>query len=129
MIKKIGFDVHGVIDSDPEFFSLLIQDLLKTGWEVHIITGKAQETVEKELQLMNITYTHLFSIADYHKNISTVINYDEKGNPWMDKKLWDRTKGDYCLRENILLHIDDTERYKNYFKTNFSLFNKVVHNI
>jgi len=121
-VKKIGIDIHHVIDADPQFFSILTQDLIFMGWEVHILTGPPKEKALKELSLWNIRFTHLFSIADYHVTNGTQINYDENGNPWMDKEIWDRTKGDYCARESILLHIDDTERYQKYFKTHFCLF-------
>jgi len=123
-IKKIGIDIHNVIDADPQFFSMFTQDLISMGWEVHILTGPPKEKALKELLMWDIKFTHLFSISDYHIAMGTPINYDGKGNPWMDKDAWDRTKGDYCFREGILLHIDDTERYQQYFKTHFCLFKK-----
>ena len=120
---KLGLDIHGVIDTDPLFFSKLTKDLISTGWEVHIITGPSAEKVKKELSSWNIFYTHIFSILDHHISLGTKIDY-VGDKPYMDAVLWDRTKGDYCYREGINLHLDDTERYKNYFKTPFSLFNK-----
>jgi len=126
-MKKIGLDIHGVCDSNPEFFSDLSKDLVSTGWEVHIITGPTKAKAIPELEKYKITYTHFFSIEDYHIARHTPMSYDEKGNPWMDKETWDKTKGEYCQREGVLLHLDDTEKYKAYFKTSFasySAFNK-----
>ena len=45
---------------------------------------------------------------------------DEKGRPWMDDDIWDRTKGDYCKKHQIDFCIDDTERYGDYFETPFA---------
>ena len=121
-IKKLGVDLHGVIDASPELFSDLSKVLVASGWEVHIITGPTYEKSIKEIEKYNICFTNFFSIEDYHKSLGTKITYDNKGNPWMDKNIWDKTKGEYCLREEIDIHIDNTAEYGNYFKTNFLLF-------
>ena len=36
---KLGLDIHGVVDSMPEFFSFLTDSFIKNGGEVHLITG------------------------------------------------------------------------------------------
>ena len=36
---KFGFDIHGVIDTKPRFYSKLTHRLIEMGHEVHIITG------------------------------------------------------------------------------------------
>ena len=61
----------------------------------------------------------MFSISDYHKEIGTHMWYDNNSEPWVDDLDWDKTKGEYCERNNIDLHIDDTKRYGDYFKTKF----------
>ena len=124
MIKKIGLDLHGVIDADPEFFSELSKDLIKAGWEVHIITGPTKKKAIKEIEALKISYTHFFSIEDFHVEHFTPMTYDVYGNPWLDKETWDRTKSDYCSENGISLHIDDTVRYQKYFKTNFALYKR-----
>lgn len=124
LIKKVGLDLHGVIDSFPEFFSALSKDLVSTGWEVHIITGPTRTKAQKEIDKFNIEFTHFFSIEDFHIENKTQVSYDEKGNPWLDENLWNKTKADYCHRNNILLHLDDTSRYQKHFLTHFALFQK-----
>lgn len=123
---KIGLDIHGVIDENPSFFKAICAALVKDGHEVHIITGPSLNNVRKELSSLgfdiNIHFTHLFSIVDYHIVIGTKITYDEKGNAWMDKYLWDRTKGDYCLEHKIDMHLDDSDAYAYFFKTPFARF-------
>jgi hypothetical protein len=120
---KLGLDIHGVIDTKPWMFSRLSKSVIGTGGEVHIITG-AHMTEELKTKLKDeyeMSWTHLFSIADHHKSIGTEMRYKKSNNPWMDKDLWDRTKGDYCHEQGIMLHIDDTERYAKYFLTPFIL--------
>ena len=127
---KIGIDIHGVLDKEPTFFAELTNILWTAGHEVHIITGvtvNPENRIGKEtlkfLEDLNIAYTHLFSIVDYHKSIGTEIEYpDGSDNPWMDGELWDRTKADYCEKHKIDMMFDDTRRYGNYFKTPFVHF-------
>jgi len=89
-----------------------------TGHEVHIITGKRKKDgVEKELEQSGAVYTKLFSITDYHESIGTTVRNDEHGRPHMESYLWDRTKADYCEREGIDLHFDDSPSYGQHFKS------------
>jgi len=120
---KLGLDVHGVLDGrHKEFFAVLSNLFVNGGHEVHIITGSTENS---ELKLMlesnGITWTHFFSIADYNKRIGTKIVYLED-HPWMDAEIWNKTKGDYCEREQIDLMIDDSDSYWKYFKTPYALF-------
>jgi len=115
---KIGLDFHGCIDRSPETFSVLSKILVDSGNEVHIITGSRINDDFKN-RLVNeykVSYTHLFSIADYHESLGTQVKNDVNGNPYMESYLWDRTKADYCERENIDLHIDDSDTYGKHFK-------------
>ncbi len=120
---KIALDLHGVINTNPEFFSALSNLLVENGHEVHVLTG-SHETVEihEELKSYGLRYTHFLSIADYNKSIGTNVWYDDKGTPWMDAEAWDRTKGDYCSRNKIDLCIDDTIKYGDFFTTPFARF-------
>lgn len=123
---KIGIDVHGVIEERPEFFQLFCRAIVEAGGEVHIITGKEHDKVVPELNQLGLAYgehyTHFFSITDYHKGLGTAIQWDKNGNPWMDELTWIKTKGDYCLREEIDLHLDDTDSYGLCFKTPFARY-------
>ncbi len=118
---KIGLDIHGVCDTSPEFFKVLTKLFVDAGHEVHILTGRrVSDGAIKEIEDLNISYTHFFSIADYHESSGTKMSNDNNGNPWMDDETWDRTKGDYCKRNNIDFCLDDTERYGRYFETPFA---------
>lgn len=120
---KLGFDVHGVLDTSPEFFAELTKLLVDSGHEVHILTGaRIGQTVKDLLAEHSISYTHLFSITDYQIEKGTEIEWDEKGNPHMDAYLWDKSKAEYCEKHGIQLHIDDSDSYGYFFKTPYSRF-------
>jgi hypothetical protein len=121
---KIGLDIHGIIDAEPELFSKITKCLKENDFEIHILTGShITDKIISELKSYNIIWDELFSISDYHKEIGTEMWYDENGNPWVSDLDWDKTKGDYCKRNNIDLHIDDTPRYEEYFETKFIYLN------
>lgn len=118
---KIALDIHGVCDANPEFFIELSKLFVNSGQEVHILTGRRiSDGALKEIEELGLSYTHFFSISDYHKEIGTNMRNDMNGDPWMDDETWDRTKGDYCKRNKIDFCIDDTERYGKYFETPFA---------
>lgn len=126
MMKKLGLDYHGVINTRADFFKPIAKALTEAGHEVHIITG-AKETPELREAIdskhgMYKKYTHFFSIVDFHEAQGTDVWYDDKGTPWMDEDTWDKTKGEYCKRVKIDLHIDDSVRYLEHFTTPFKLF-------
>ncbi len=120
---RIGIDIHGVLDTNPAFFSELTNLLVSSGNEVHVLTGsKETEEIHKQLKDMGIKWTHFFSITDYCASNGVHVWYDEKNTPWMDKDEWEKAKGKYCVDANIDLHIDDTISYGDHFKTPFCRF-------
>jgi hypothetical protein len=125
-ILRLGLDLHGVIDSDPPFFSELSHIFKKNGGSVHILTGsKRTQDLEKELDTYSVTYDEILSITDYHLDMNTPITKrDEKENIWFDDLVWNKTKGDYCRKNLIDFHIDDSLNYGKYFSTLYCLFNK-----
>lgn len=123
MKLKIGLDLHGVITDAAPLFAELSKMLVAAGHEVHIITGpRKSPTLLGELAQHGISYTHIFSITDHHIEIGTAIEFDAKGNPFMDEYLWDKTKAEYCMREGIHLHFDDSDAYDYFFKTPYARF-------
>lgn len=119
---KIGVDIHGVATDARAFFVELTKTLVEAGHEVHILTGPPLEIARAEVEQLGLSYTHLFSITDYHVALGTSITFDDRGHPFMDEYLWDKTKGDYCQREGIQLHIDDSDRYNHFFTTPYARF-------
>lgn len=116
-MQKYGFDIHGVIDKKPRLYSKLTKRLIENEHEVHIITGvQINDRVLNKLKELNISYTHLFSITNYHESIGTEITYTDPDHPHMDNEIWDKTKAEYCEQHGIDLHVDDSEDYGKYFK-------------
>lgn len=119
---KIGLDLHGVIDENPEFFSAFTKALSICSIEVHILTGPSAKDVEKQLSDYDIWYSKLFSIRDHHEVAGTAMTYDENGDPWMSDYDWDKTKAEYCAKEGIDLHIDDSDKYQYFFSTPYARY-------
>lgn len=122
MKKALALDLHGIIDTHPVFFAEVSKSLMKDGWEIHVLTGShiVDQEIEAQLKKLEIDYSHLFSIADYHRENKTEgMWYDGKGDPWVSDEDWDKTKADYCKRNDIMFCIDDTARYARNFETPF----------
>jgi hypothetical protein len=116
---KIGFDIHGVIDNDPNFFATLISRLREQDHEVHILTGRELDGyIVDKLSDLGISYDQLFSITTYHKSIGTYISYKngDPSQPLIAPPKWDRTKADYANSVGLDLHIDDSVVYGQHFR-------------
>ena len=130
---KIAIDIHGVVTKHAEFFRELTKLFVAAGHEVHILTGSSikegtplgDKTI-REIKALNINYTHMFSIIDYHEEIGTEIEYWDSLNPWIDGDLWDKCKGEYCKINNIDIALDDTKGYAKHFCTPFVHFISIV---
>jgi len=114
---KIGIDFHGVIDKNPEFYSLISKCLINSNHEVHIITGRENdEKLRNELSIAGIVYHTIFSITSTYKDLDWVeFRRDNIGDPWMKQGTWDKAKAKYCEEYDIDCHIDDSEVYGQYF--------------
>ena len=117
---KLGLDVHGVIDEDPEFFSDLSKTMFERGHEVYIITGREKTFgfVNKELKSYKIAYVAILSITTYQKELGTSISYldGRKSQPIMNPKIWNPTKAALCATAGIDIMIDDSLIYGKYFQ-------------
>lgn len=119
---KIGVDIHGVANESVEFFRELTGLLVRSGHEVHILTGPPLEIARSEVESLGLKYTHIFSITDHHVSIGSDVTFDSKGHPFMDEYLWDKTKAEYCMKHDIQLHLDDSDAYGYFFKTPYARF-------
>jgi hypothetical protein len=128
---KIGFDIHGCIDTYPDIFSSLGKLFVDSGMEVHVITGASwNDRTAKELSdngmVKGENYTHFFSIVDYHKSIGNEIEIDDKGNPWLPNDIWDKTKAVYCSKQEIKLMFDDSDIYGKYFNLDNTMYCQII---
>jgi hypothetical protein len=118
-IIKVGIDIHGVINKDPEFFSNLSHRLKAKGHEVHILTGRElSDELYNRLDGYGIRYDHVFSITSHHKEIGTHISYKDNDptQPLIAPPVWDRTKAHYAEHVGLCVHIDDSPIYGRYFE-------------
>ena len=120
---KIGIDFHGVIDVNPEFFSIITKLLVENKHEVHIITGLRKEDFELNPASITIAYTHFYSITYGLRNTSYMV--DIHGRPRFDEYLWNTAKAIYCKDNKIDIMIDDTKEYAKYFSTPFLLTERI----
>lgn len=121
--KKIGVDFHGVINSNPFFFGKLCALAEEQGHEIHIISGGPKEYIEKFLALHKIKYTALWCIFDYF-DAKNEVEFLPDGSFHVDDTAWDSAKGEYCRRNEICVHIDDSLVYGDYFTTPYCLYNE-----
>lgn len=125
---KLGLDLHGVIDSIPDFFSFLSESFIKNGGDVHIITGGSwSEDLQNQLNSYGIKWTHYFSVYDYmidnnYKYSGEITFNDGTVQKRFNDSDWNKVKSEYCSRNNISLHIDDKIIYNEHFKTPFCNF-------
>jgi len=111
---KVGFDIHGVIDTYPAFFKKFAQILISRGQEVHILTGHQKDGALKELNELDFPYNHIFSIVDYHFSKGTEMKKTSSGW-WMGHKDWVSTKGIYAKEVGLHIHFDDQLEYLTHF--------------
>lgn len=125
---KLGLDLHGVIDTMPDFFSFLTESFVNNGGEVHILTGgTVNEKIETQLTNLGIKWTHIFSVYDYLiESGATTTGEIQFPDGTIQKKFengaWDNVKAKYCADNNISLHVDDTLIYNDFFTTPFARF-------
>ena len=122
---KFGFDFHGVIDQHPQVFAVLTKALINDNHEVHIVTGSSMKDAVLNLELYTISYTHIFSITDQLLRYGYTHYYDKFGRPTFAPEFWNEAKGRYCKSMGIDLHFDDTEKYGDFFETDFALFKSI----
>ncbi|MBQ2884313.1 MAG: hypothetical protein IJE43_11165 [Alphaproteobacteria bacterium] len=116
MNKKIGIDFHGVISSQPEVFEVFTKEIRKHGVEVFVISGGPEKDIIKYMHRYHIEYDHVWGILDYYETQGQVAYFDD-GSFQVPTELWNRAKAEYCAKEGIEFHIDDSNVYGKYFVT------------
>lgn len=120
---KIGIDYHGVITQNPAFFQELTALAVKENHTIIVLSGAKAQDVETYLLRNNISYSAVFSLLDYFEARELATFYED-GSFFVPSILWDRAKADYCLKNGVDLHIDDSMLYGTYFQTPFCLYSK-----
>ena len=125
---KISIDIHGVIDTMPGFFAFLSNLFISNNAEVHIVTGGSwTKELEVQLKAHGVNWTHKFSVYDHLIEIKAetkgeIVFPDGTVQKKFENPVWDYVKAEYCKKNNISLHIDDTLVYNDFFTTPFCRF-------
>lgn len=122
---RLGLDLHGVIDDDPEFFAGLAEALRDSGNEIYIVTGREEgEALHNDLKECRMEGVHtklydsILSITTYQKDQGVPVSYldGRKSQPMMDPAVWNPTKAMLCASMGIHIMIDDSTLYEPFFR-------------
>lgn len=123
---KFSFDIHGVIDALPKVFVFLSKAIIAAGGEVHIITGGTwSKELEQKLKDFGMVWTHHISVYDFLiESKVPIVGQIQFPDGTIQQQFadgyWDKAKADYCQKNQIDLHIDDTLIYNEHFTTPFA---------
>lgn len=118
---KIGLDFHGVLATNPQYFSVFCRKVMEKGWELHIISGGPRKDILQYLKVNDIPFTKIYTILETCDKAG-VVEYYADGSFYVEEEIWNRAKGVYCRENKINLHIDDSKYYEPYFSTPFCLY-------
>jgi hypothetical protein len=127
MAKKIGIDLHGVIDTHVDAFKCILEIAISQGNEVHIISGPPRDEIEAELAeyelALDVHYHGIQSVVDHLKEKGVKMWLDHNKTWWASDEDWWSAKAEICKELGVVEMIDDKERYSEYFKgTGISFF-------
>jgi len=116
MVLKIGLDFHGVISAQPDKFAIFCKKIRQLGVAVYVISGGPKSDIIKYLDRYGIEYDQVWAILDDCEKNGTVSFYDD-GSFQVPTEIWDKAKAEYCAKEGIDFHVDDSAIYGRYFVT------------
>ena len=112
---KIGFDLHGVLDTYPEKCESMIKMLKKTGHTVCIVSGPIVEKINIELEKLGYDkyyFSDKCSVVDFLTMRGVEFDLTDPDNPWCDEQVWWDAKARICKAYQIDYLIDDSLKYK-----------------
>lgn len=126
---KIGLDLHGVIDDDPDMFKKVMTLMHLQDREVYIVSGPPKEDIIAELNELGfekgVHYEEVYSIVDFLKESGVRMWQDERGRWWSNDEDWLSSKAKICDSLSLEYMLDDKEMYRPAFdsiKTKFVLY-------
>ena len=112
---KLGFDIHGVLDTFSAFQNLINKLVDDDSVEIHVISGLERKYFEKQIgHLIDLTRVKTFSVTDHLIETGSKVEWID-GLPWADEDEWDRAKSEYCKEVGIDILFDDSSVYAPYF--------------
>lgn len=115
-MMKVGFDIHGVIDTFEVFRKMITKYIDDPDVEVHVISGLETKNLEREIgHLIDLSkIDHFFSVTDYLVEKGSNVKWIN-GMPWADEEEWNMAKAAYCRKVGIDVLFDDSPVYVPYF--------------
>jgi len=113
---KLGFDIHGVIDTFGVFQRMIDILVEAEDVEIHVLSGLEEKYLEVQIgHLIDLSrITNFFSVTDYLVETGAKVEWKD-GLPWADEEAWNRAKTEYCDMVGIDVLFDDSPVYASYF--------------
>ena len=110
---RLGFDIHGVIDTFGVFQTMINKLIEDDDVEIHVVSGLSKSEADEQIgHLIDLSkIAKYFSIADYLESRNDVEVTWIDGMPWADETIWNRAKADYCEENKIDILFDDSQSY------------------
>jgi predicted peroxiredoxin len=129
-IMKIGIDLHGVIDSNPKLFKMVLFGLSMSGKvKIYIVSGPPKADIISELENLGIEqdlhYDEVYSVVDFLKESGVKMWQDERSRWWTNEEDWCASKSKICDKLHLDIMLDDKEMYRagfNNIPTKFVLY-------
>jgi len=123
---KMAFDLHGTMDSKPEFFKHWLSFLMKDH-EVVVLSGPPKGEIFAELARLgfrqDVHYNLVISVVDFLQAATDCKMWqDDNDNWWADDCDWWSSKAKICEQVGIDTLVDDKEEYQAHFNGHGTLF-------
>jgi len=123
---KMAFDLHGTIDSKPEFFKGWLSHLMKEH-EIVILSGPPKGDIFVELAKLgfrqDVHYNFVISVVDWLRSATHCKMWqDENDNWWASDEDWWSSKAKICAQVGIDTLVDDKVEYQRHFNGRGTLF-------
>ena len=129
---KHAFDFHGVMQKYPKLFKPMMEDLVKGGNVVSILSGPPREQIERELEgagyIRGVHFNHILSVVDWlhyqlnYRDAKFDLQQKEDGSWFTDPVTWWSSKSKICQEFGIEIMYDDQEAYSKYIVDERPLF-------
>lgn len=122
---KIGFDLHGVLDTYPTKFKSIIRLLQKTNVYCVVVSGPPEEKINESLEKLGFDpddFFGVYSVVDYLYSDGVDFDETDPENLWCDDNIWWDSKARICQHYDIDYLIDDSLKYEPAFKLTESEF-------
>jgi len=122
---KIAFDFHGVLETYPDHFKVILRLLMKEH-TIIVLSGPPLNQILDELEKSGYEkgrhYDQVISVVDWIKDQGIEMYLNKQGSWYCSDDKWWSSKARICEQEMIEMLFDDSIQYKEYIKDNNPLF-------